>query len=324
MKKLIAFGLILFLAAGLFAGCGAGTGERAGDGKLRIAVTIFPLYDWVKNVLGDEEDGAELTLLLDKGVDLHSFQPSAADVVKIASADLFVYVGGASDEWVTDALKESADPDARVISLMEVLGAGAREEEIREGMEEEEEEDGEEPEYDEHVWLSLRNAELFVGRIAEELGALDPERRDVYRENAAEYAAKLAALDGEYKAAADGADVKTLLFADRFPFRYLTEDYGLDYYAAFPGCSAESEASFRTVVFLAGKADELDLPAILTIETGDGKMARTVNENTEKKDRKILVMDSMQGVSLDDAKAGTTYLGVMEKNLETLREALYR
>ena len=306
--------------------------EKAETRELKIVTTIFPEYDWVREVLGEEISHAELTMLLDSGVDLHSYQPTAKDIMKISTCDMFVYVGGESDGWVDDALKEAVNPDMKVINLLETLGDKAKEEEAVEGMEadhDHEHEEGEEhdhehegPEYDEHVWLSLRNAEELVNVIADNLGEIDGANADTYMANAEAYSEKLAALDKEYRDAADKGQVKTLLFGDRFPFRYLTDDYGLDYYAAFMGCSAETEASFETITFLAQKTDELALPCVMTIEGTDHRIAETVVGNTAAKNQKILTMDSMQSVTAKDVEAGATYLGIMEKNLEVFREAL--
>lgn len=331
------------------------------DKSLKIVTTIFPEYDWVKTVLGDKASNDELTLLLDNGVDLHSYQPTAEDIVKIQECDMFVYVGGESDEWVTDVLASVDNPDMSVINLLDVLGDSVKAEEIVEGMEHEHEhedehedaeeddhehedadedeheheeadeddhehEEGEEHEHeeemDEHVWLSLRNAEVLCGSIADELGKIDPANADTYKKNAQAYKDELAALDKEYEAAVAAADKKTLLFGDRFPFRYLVDDYGLDYYAAFTGCSAESEASFETIIFLAEKVNELKLGAIMTIEGPDHDIAETVKNATESKDQKILSLNSMQSTTSHDIKAGVTYLSIMEKNLEVLKEAL--
>ena len=257
-------------------------------------------------------------MLLDNGVDLHSYQPTAEDIRKISECDLFIYVGGESDAWVEDALKESLNENQRVINLMEVMGENAKEEEVVEGMQAEEHEEAhtdEEVEYDEHV-------ELECQEIEKQLSALDPENQQVYEENLNSYLAKLQELDGKYQDAVNNSTMHTLLFADRFPFRYMVDDYGLDYYAAFVGCSAETEASFETITFLAGKIDELGLHTVLTIEKSDQKIARTVIENTKNKDQQILAMDSMQSTISEDVKNGTTYLSTMESNLEILKQAL--
>ncbi len=323
MKRYLAI-ILMALAMFCLTACGqdAADGQGGTDGgKLQIVTTTFPEYDWARNVLGDTE-GAEITLLLDEGVDMHSYQPTARDIVKISTCDLLIYGGGESDAWVQDALVEGADPDMVVISLLETIGDSAKAEETVEGMEAEDEEGEDGPEYDEHVWLSLRNAAVLTGAIADSLARLDPDHAQAYRDNADAYNRELNALDEEYRAAVSGAKVRTLLFGDRFPFRYLTDDYGLDYYAAFAGCSAETEASFETIVFLAHKVDELGLKAILTIETGDQKIAETIRENTSSKDQQILVMDSMQSASSEEAERGVTYLSIMEQNLEVLKKAL--
>ena len=503
MKRMITLFLVLAMAVGLLAGCGKQNEPTTSDEtKLSIVTTIFPEYDWVREILGDKADNAEVTMLLDNGVDLHSYQPTADDIIKISDCDLFIYVGGESDGWVEDALKEATNKDMKVINLLEVLGDSVKEEETVEGMQEEdhdhdhshdeeitkddikdrtlsdfagewkslypyllngdldeycehkaeEDEDssttkdtylekykvswqcdaekitisgntitftytdgktasaeytyagyqpklndegeissvryqfettsadapkyvqfndhGHEPgeaehfhiyfgndgldalmdsktnpffvkdaltvdeildelmgheheeEKDEHVWLSLKNAEVLCVSIADALASIDPDNKDTYVANAAAYKDKLAALDGEYQKTVDGATYKTVLFGDRFPFRYLVDDYGLSYYAAFVGCSAETEASFETISFLAGKVDELKLPCVLTIEGAQHKIAETIVQNTAEKNQKVLTMDSMQSTTSKDVANGVTYLSVMEQNLAVLKEAL--
>ena len=321
VKKFISAVVAGFLALGSLTACSA-AGTK-GNNKLKIVTTIFPEYDWVMNVLGDKASEADVTMLLDNGVDLHSFQPTAADIMKISSCDLFIYVGGESDEWVEDALKEAVNKNMVVIDLLDELGDAVKEEELVEGMqgEDEEEEEGE-TEYDEHVWLSLRNAQVFVKSISDALQKIDSANADTYKKNADSYIESLKALDADYKAAVDAANTKTILFGDRFPFRYMVDDYGLTYYAAFAGCSAESEASFETITFLSKKVDELSLPAVLTIEGKDKRIAETIIENTASKTQKVLTLDSMQSVSSSDVKNGTTYISIMESNLSVLKEAL--
>ena len=338
MKKITALLLALMMLTGVLAGCGKpkDTGKA---GKLKVVTTIFPAYDWVRAILGDKADNAEVTMLLDNGVDLHSYQPTADDIVKISDCDLFVYVGGESDGWVENALKNAANKNMKVINLLEVLGDSVKTEEAVEGMQEDghdhghshdehdEEHDEAEghdhgEEKDEHVWLSLKNAQTLCVTIADALCAIDPDNKNTYIANAAAYRDKLAALDADYKAAVDGAAHKTVLFGDRFPFRYLVDDYGLRYYAAFAGCSAETEASFETVSFLAKKVDELGLPCVLTIEGAQHRIAETIVQNTAGKNQKVLTMDSMQSTTSKDVANGATYLSVMEKNLSVLKEAL--
>ena len=321
MKKILALLLALWIPAAVLSGC-APQDDSAASNKLNIVTTIFPAYDWVREILGDETDRAEITMLLDSGVDLHSYQPTVDDIVKISDCDLFLYVGGESDGWVDDALKNAPNKERKVIRLLDVLGDSAKAEETVEGMQEEEHDHEEEAEYDEHIWLSLKNAQVLVAAISEALQESDPARKDTYAANAAAYVEKLSALDGEYRAAVDSGKYKTLLFGDRFPFRYLADDYGLDYYAAFPGCSAETEASFETVSFLAGKMDALGLPCVLTIEGTQHKIAETIVQNTAQKNQQILTMDSMQAVTANDAASGVSYLSIMEKNLSVLKKAL--
>ena len=322
MKKRILFTIIMILLMGIVSGCG--NRHDKNDGKLHIVATIFPEYDWVMNVLGDKAADADVTMLLSSGVDLHSFQPTADDIIKISKCDIFLYVGGESDEWVKATLQKAQNKDMIVINLMDVLGDAAKEEEIKEGMEAEEEEEGEETEYDEHVWLSLNNAKLFVNEIRDALSKADAANSETYSANAASYIEKLNELDGKYRDAVANAGVKTVLFGDRFPFRYLTDDYGLDYYAAFVGCSAESEASFQTIIFLAEQVDKLGLSYVLTLENSNTKIAETVISSTEGKSAQILSMDSMQSITSADVKNGVTYLSVMEKNLGVLTKALQK
>lgn len=321
MKKILALLLALWIPAAVLSGC-APQDDSAASNKLNIVTTIFPTYDWVREILGAETDRAEITMLLDSGVDLHSYQPTVDDIVKISDCDLFLYVGGESDGWVDDALKNAPNKERKVIRLLDVLGDSAKAEETVEGMQEEEHDHEEEAEYDEHIWLSLKNAQVLVAAISKALQESDPARKDTYAANAAAYAEKLSALDGEYRAAVDIGKYKTLLFGDRFPFRYLADDYGLDYYAAFPGCSAETEASFETVSFLAGKMDALGLPCVLTIEGTQHKIAETIVQNTAQKNQQVLTMDSMQAVTANDAASGVSYLSIMEKNLSVLKKAL--
>ena len=333
MKKIITVFIAVIAMFSLVA-CGKGnttkttaTKEAKSEStkKIKIVTTIFPEYDWVKQILGDESENAEITMLLDNGVDLHSYQPTAKDIAKISDCDLFIYVGGESDEWVEGTLKKAANKNMQVINLLDVLGKNVKEEEIVKGMQAEEEEDeGEEegPEYDEHVWLSLNNAKTICQSIEDALKTIDPDNAKTYEKNTRDYIDKLDTLNLEYKKATSNAKQKTLLFGDRFPFRYMVDDYGLKYYAAFVGCSAETEASFKTISFLSKKSDELNLKYIMTIEKSDHKIAKTIIKNTKNKDQKILTLDSMQSTTSKDVKNKMTYLSVMKKNLEVLKKAL--
>lgn len=512
MKKILFCLLAFVFIAGAFSAC-ASPAPPAGDSngaanteKLSIIATTFPQYDWLRHILGEKIQGVELTLLLDDGVDLHSYQPTVEDIATISTCDLFVHVGGTSDAWVHDALATATNKNMVVINMLEVLGNKVKAEEIVEGMEhghghdhgeidpgdihdrplsgwqgawasmeqalqsgalddyvkhnaqqngidfetqkavyaqrwqsdyaaltisgtgidfggvsadyayigyklvesdhggavwygfeaqdkatgaphyvafydhgtgghshghEDQHQDnsahasphyhlrygnesfealtaieGWSPTYflsgatgeeivqtmgghsnahaheDEHVWLSLKNAQILCGHIAGQLEQLDAANASVYASNAQAYNAKLAQLDGAYQSAVDSAPVNTLLFGDRFPFRYLVDDYGISYYAAFSGCSAETEASFETIVFLAGKMDQLALKHVMVIDNADQSIANTVIQSTAAKNQTILVLDSMQSVTAQAVSSGTTYLSIMESNLEVLQEAL--
>ena len=319
--------IILILAAGnstLFAK--AKKTNKKAAAKMSIVTTIFPEYDWVRQLLGENPAQAELSLLMGNGVDLHSFQPSIQDVAKISTADIFIYVGGESDGWVKDALKNKKNNNMIALNLMEILGDQIKEEEIVEGMEAEEDDDEEEgeeeeAEYDEHVWLSLKNAKVICKAITDALCQKDSTNAASYKKNLSDYTAQLDQLDAAYSTVVKSASKNTLIFGDRFPFRYLVDDYNLNYYAAFVGCSAETEASFKTVIFLANKMDELDSSYIFKIESGDEKLCKTIIQNSGKKNAQILVLDSMQSVTSKQA-ASTSYLKIMNENLNVLKEGI--
>lgn len=325
MKRFLALILAVTMAATIFGGCSSAPAKD--EGKLNIVTTIFPEYDWVSNITSGAED-VNITLLLENGADLHSYQPTAEDIVKISSCDVFIYVGGESDKWVDDALKGATNKEMTVINLLDILGTKAKEEETVEGMQtEHEEKDGkeeaeEEVELDEHVWLSLKNASMLCGKISDKLSEKDAKNKELYSKNTENYLKKLNELDARYKAVRDSAKYDTLIFADRFPFRYLIDDYNLKYYAAFSGCSAESEASFETVAFLAKKLDELKLPALMKIDGSDGKIANTVLQTSNQKNAQILELNSMQSVNKKDIEDGKTYLSIMESNLAVFTQAV--
>lgn len=320
-KHIINTAAALLTAAIFFTGCGVNTSGSSKD-KLTVVTTVFPVYDWTKQLSGNSES-TELILLADNGTDMHSFQPTAEDIMQISSCDLFIYIGGESDKWTEDILKNAANTDMTVLKLLDVPEIAVKTEEHTEGMQEtKHEEDEEHEEYDEHIWLSPKNAKLACTEIAEKLSAINPSDSSTYSENLTAYTQKLDKLDSDYSSAVSESETRTLLFADRFPFRYMTDDYGLDYYAAFDGCSSETEASFETVAFLADRINELDLPSVMITESSDGKLAQTVISATEEKNMQIFTLNSMQSVSPADIKNGTSYLSVMEDNLETLKSAL--
>lgn len=319
MKKIIYISILIGLSILLFS-CGSGAGKERG--KISVVATIFPEYDWAREIAGPENRGVEIKCLADNGADMHSYQPTVQDIMDISSADVFIYVGGESDDWVEEVLERAENRDMRVIRLLDVIGDRAREEEALEGMEDNEEEHGEEEEeeYDEHVWLSLKNAKLCCGRIADALSEADPGMKDTYIENLGKYTEKLDDLDRRFGEELEG-DNKVLVFGDRFPFRYLADDYGLKCFAAFPGCSAETEASFETIRFLAEKVDEYGLGCILTLEDSDRKIAETIRKNTKTGDQEILTVYSMQSVTEKEGSEAA-YTGFMEKNLKELKRAL--
>lgn len=347
MKKFAAFAMFVLAAALTFVACSAESNEKApAQKKVSIVATIYPQYDWLKNILGDRLDAVNLKLLIKNGTDLHSYKPSAQDIAAIASADMVVFVGGESDEWIEKALKATPKEGRVQVNLMEALGDRVKEEEVVEGMQEEtkderretkeiaeenhkhgeeaeEHEHAEAPENDEHIWLSLKNAELLVMNLADALSKVDTAHATEYHMNAGLYIAKISALDAQYRATTDSAHFKTILFGDRFPFRYLVDDYGIKYFAAFVGCSAESEASFETVAFLAGKMDSLALPAIFTIDGSNGKIARAILDASKKsKETPVLTLNSMQSVTDAQMQSGVDYLSMMQSNLEVLKKAI--
>ncbi len=338
----------------LLAACGTKSETEGAAKKISVIAVTYPQYDWLKNVLGERADAVDLKLLIKNGADLHSYQPSAQDIAAIAGADMVVYVGGESDEWIEKALAATPKEGRIEVNMMKVLGDRVKEEEVVEGMEHHHEhgEEAEGPEHehhehakatepaeatsehhhhdeeeevenDEHIWLSLKNAEILVKALAESIAKLDTAHATEYHMNAALYIAKISALDAQYRATMENATLKTILFGDRFPFRYLVDDYGIKYYAAFVGCSAESEASFETITFLAGKIDSLALPAIFTIDGSDGKIARAILDASKKsKNAEVLMLNSMQSVKDEQIKAGADYLSIMRDNLEVLRKAI--
>ena len=315
MKRFLALILAVIMAATIFAGCSSAPAKD--EGKLNIVTTIFPEYDWVSNITSGAED-VNITLLLENGADLHSYQPTAEDIVKISSCDVFIYVGGESDKWVGDVLRDASNKNMLTLNLMDALGDLAKEEEAVEGMQGEEAEADGETEFDEHIWLSLKNASVLTSYIAEKLGEKDAANKSAYDNNAKKYTAALNALDSRYAEAVKTAKHDTLIFADRFPFRYMTSDYNLKYYAAFSGCSAESEASFKTLVFLADKLKELQLYKLMILDGSDGKIARAVIDTAGVADVKILTLNSMQS----EIGENDSYLGIMENNLTVLQQAL--
>ena len=346
------------------------------NGKYSIVASTFYEYDWIMQVLGENKDKFNVTLLTDTGVDLHSYAPTATDIITITSADLFIYNGGHSHSWVADVIAEPTNKNFKAINIVESLGDAVKSEVSIDGMESghddccggdshehddscdddscshhEHSHDDDSHEHDEHshhedshehddscshdehdhqghnhsdehVWLSLNNAMVVCDILAEAIGTIDQDNASVYKDNADAYTQTLKALDEDYKEVISSSPKDTLIFADRFPFLYLMDDYDINYFAAFQGCSAETEASFETVAFLANKADELDIDELIIIDSGLVKLANTINDNTDDKDCEILTLHSMQSVSGEDIDNGATYYKFMEDNLKVIEKAL--
>lgn len=320
--KGITIAVLLLFCSCILSGCVSNNTAFEEDNRYHIVCTTFPQYDWTANLICGNEENISLKLLMDKGGDLHNFQPSALDIARVSECDLFLYVGGESDAWVEDALKEAVNPDMRVINMMEILSERLVEEEHVEGSSGHDEQDHEEQEYDEHVWLSIKNAERIVAEIAANLAEMDSGNADLYQENCDRYTDALRALDLQFAKVVDSGKKDTLLFADRFPFRYFVEDYGLNYYAAFNGCSAETEASFGTVAFLINKLEELELGFVIVLDGSDDRLARVVIENTRSGHQEVCVLNSMQSVSRKEIKEGIHYLNIMEENLKVIQKLL--
>lgn len=297
MRKISVVILSLFMLIVVLSACGTTENEN-----FTVLTTNFAIYDWAKNVAGD---AITVKLLIEGGSDVHSYQPSVKDIAEIATCDAFIYVGGESDEWVTDALKNKSNEDRAVLSLLDSEAFTAYKEELAEGMEGEEEDA-----IDEHIWLSLRVAAECTRRIAELFSDKLPEYADKFSENAEKYIDELKKLDEDFS---EKIKLKTLVFADRFPFRYFTEDYVMDYYAPFAGCSAETEASAATVAFLTNKVDELDAKYVFVLTGNNKKLAKTIAPNAE-----ILTLSSIENISVKD---NTSYIKLMSQNMETILRA---
>ena len=359
MRKLLSSALAIVLAslliATLLGGCtqqvkldaagGSGAaGNAAGGGKISIVATIFPQYDFARAIVGDK---AELTMLLPPASESHSFEPTPADIVKIQNCDVFIYVGGESDDWVKGILDSMDTSKMRIITLIDCVEAV--EEELVEGMEAEDEGDGgpgaaaepgtsgqgtsdtppsaapdsanttAEPEYDEHVWTSPRNAKLIVQKISDAVCAADPANASAYKANTTAYLSQLDDLDAKFQDVVDKSVRKTIVLGDRFPFRYLADAYGLQYFAAFPGCSTESDASAKTVAFLIDKVNAEKIPVVFHIELSNQKMANTIAEATGAK---VLLLHACHNISKEDFQSGKGYLDLMAANVDALKQAL--
>ena len=335
MIKKFSILILLSLSIFLFASCNKKVESEEKDineNKITITSTIFPLYDVTKTIIGDNSEKFNLNILLKSGLDLHNFQPSVMDIDTISNSHMFIYIGGESDErWVDRVIDTANNTNLISINLMEELSDIVKTEELKEGMmdEEEHEEDideiekeHEDEEFDEHIWLSLPNIKRVSKVILDKICSLDSNNTMKYIENYNNFIDSINELNKEYIDTVNNSINKVLLFGDRFPFRYLVDDYGLDYYAAFKGCSAETEASFETIAFLTEKLNELNLDNVIVLEGSDKKIAETIISNSNNKNRKILSLNSMQSVNSNDIKNGVTYIKIMKENLKVIKEAL--
>jgi zinc transport system substrate-binding protein len=314
MKRFFLFLLTIPALLAFVSSCKQKPPVQSGDTRLMVTASVFTPYDFVRQIAGDR---VNLAMLLPPAAESHSFEPSPRDIISIQNSDVFIYVGGESDRWVDRILESANRPAMKTLRLIDTVEAV--EEEILEGMEAEEEDEEEGPAYDEHVWTSPQNAVRIVQGIAELLCEADGKNAEFYRENAAEYCAKLAGLDAAFQEAVDGGVRRTIVFGDRFPFRYLADAYGLSCYAAFPGCSTETEPSAATVAFLIDKIRAEHIPVVFHIELSNERMADTIGEATGAKK---LLLHACHNISKSDFEKGVTYLELMRQNVENLREAL--
>lgn len=307
----------------VFSGCG---NEEVifNDKKVNVVCATFSEYDWTRTI-AQKAENINIIYMINNGTDAHSYQPTARDIALITDCDMFVYGGGESEAWIDEVLAyQPCNPDMKVINMMELLEGRTYEEEMVEGMQEsrhEGEEEEEETEYDEHIWLSLKNAQVITEEICRVLSDISPSNREFFSENCNRYIDELSKLDSEYEATVSEASKDTILVADRFPFRYLVEDYNLNYYAAFSGCSADAEASFETIVFLSDTIKEKDLNKIIVLEGSDEKLAKAALNTANIENPEIFVLNSMQSINSGEAEK-TSYLDIMRENLMVLKEVL--
>lgn len=309
MKKIIT---MLAAAMLLITGCSSVL-KQEDNGRINITCVNFPQYDFAKNIAGDS---ANVKMLLPPGSESHTFEPSPQDIISLQHSDLFIYTGGESDNWVDEILKTMKNDNMEIIRLLEVCDA--LDEEYSEGMQAEEHEN--EHEKDEHIWTSPVNALKICGEIKDRLAKIDSSNADAYEKNFSVYSDKLSALDSKFREIVSGAKRKTLVFGDRFPFRYFVEEYGLDYYAAFPGCAEETEASISTVAFLVDKVRAEQIPVVFYTEFSDHRLADTIAAEGGAKPMRL---NSCHNVTADQFKSGIGYIDLMEENTKALEEALY-
>lgn len=317
MKKWISVIFMLLMSLLMITACVSKEEINLNEKKgLQIVSTVFPGYDFAKQIVGDN---AEVSMLLPPGVESHSYEPSPQDIINIQNSDIFIYVGGESEQWV-DKILDSMDNKVITVKMMDAVQL--YEEEIIDGMQKEQDSDDEASEaheYDEHIWTSLKNAQNIVARINEAVVSLDSKNKSVYDKNTKSYIEKLDNLDKEFENLFKTFEKPTLIFGDRFPFRYFVEDYKLDYFAAFPGCSSETEPSASTIAFLIDKVKEKSLNTVFYIEFSNHNIADTIAESTGAK---TAMLHSCHNISKKDMDSGVSYYYLMEQNYETLKGAL--
>ena len=310
MKKV--FILLLVLCTCFVVGCG----KEKNSTKYKIISTSFPGYDFARAVIKDVDD-ISVNLLLKPGSETHDFEPTPQDIIDIQESDLFIYIGGESDEWIDDVLKDIDTSKTKILKLMDVVDL--YEEELSEGMEIEEEDEGEEVEYDEHIWTSPKNAIKMINKIKEEIINIDNDNKENYKKNASNYIDELTNIDNQFREIVNNASRKELVFGDRFPLRYFVEEYGLTYHAAFPGCSEQTEASAKTITYLINYVKQNKIPVVFHIELSNGKIAETI---ANEAGAKVLEFNAVHNISKKDFDDGLTYADYMKKNIEVLKEAL--
>ncbi len=319
MRKIIAMVSAALVLAFCASGCACGRASGEDGNRLSVVTTIFAPYDFVRQIAGDR---VECRMLLKPGTEAHSYEPTPQDIIMLTECDLFIYVGGENDAWVEDILSSVDASGMRTIKLLDCVEKRYEEEAV-EGMDTGRghghgaQEDR--AEWDEHVWTSPLNAVLISEAIAGCLAELDPDNAGEYGRSMESYRAELEALDREFREIAEKAGHNTLVFGDRFPLRYFTEEYGLEYYAAFPGCASETEASAATIAFLIDKVRDDKIPIVFKIELSNGNMARTV---AAEGGARVETFYTGHNLTRQDYENGETYITLMYRNAELLREAL--
>ncbi len=318
ITKLIPF-LVLLLPALILCSCTQNVSAPVNSSEVNILCTGFSQYDWAKNIAASV-DTVNVDMLQKHGVDTHNFQPSADDIIRISNCSIIICTGGEADRPIFDILDSLGDNKPIVINMMAELEPHLIS--IDKNHSSQQHIHYEFSDYDEHIWLSLKNAEILCKVISDNIISIDPDNAKTYESNTSAYLSKLSDLDKTYTDAINNSLRREIVFADRYPFAYISRDYGLTCYCAFPGCSAETDASFDTILSLSAKIDEFDLTSVMTIDRGTLNIDEAVISNSKKTDIKTLSLNSLQSVSDNEIQAGLTYISAMEENFEVIKEAL--